>query len=129
MLTGRVPFEDSGSGTSDYAIRKGHIELPVPPPSQFYPAISPELEKILLKALEKNPDLRFQEARDFYDAIEEYERTGLATGALRPAFPVRQLSSGIAAAQAPPERSSALFRRLLLDCLPRSSSSQPFAYR
>ncbi len=87
MLTGRVPFEDSGSGTSDYAIRKGHIELPVPPPSQFYPAISPELEKILLKALEKNPDLRFQEARDFYNAIEEYERTGLATGALRPSLP------------------------------------------
>jgi serine/threonine protein kinase len=83
MLTGRVPFEDSGSGTSDYAIRKGHIELPVPPPSQFYPAISPELEKILLRALEKNPDLRFQEARDFLNAIDEYERTGLATGALR----------------------------------------------
>jgi len=61
--------------------------LPVPPPSQFYPAISPELEKILLKALEKNPDLRFQEARDFYNAIEEYERTGLATGALRPSLP------------------------------------------
>ncbi len=53
MLTGRVPFEDSGSGTSDYAIRKGHIELPVPPPSQFYPAISPELEKIPTESARK----------------------------------------------------------------------------
>jgi eukaryotic-like serine/threonine-protein kinase len=83
MMTGRVPFEDSGSGTSDYAIRKGHIELPVPPPSQFYPAISPELERILLIALEKNPESRFQSAREFLTAIEEYESTGIASGALR----------------------------------------------
>ncbi len=83
MMTGRVPFEDSGSGTSDYAIRKGHIELPVPPPSQFYPAISPELEKILLTALEKNPENRFQSARDFLSAIEEYESLGIHSGTLR----------------------------------------------
>jgi hypothetical protein len=83
MMTGRVPFEDSGSGTSDYAIRKGHIELPVPPPSQFYPAISPELERILLTALEKNPENRFQSAREFLTAIEEFETTGIASGALK----------------------------------------------
>ncbi len=90
MMTGRVPFEDTGSGTSDYAIRKGHIELPVPPPSQFYPAISPELERILLTALEKNPENRFQSAREFLTAIEEYEVTGIASGALRPAMLPRQ---------------------------------------
>lgn len=83
MMTGRVPFEDTGSGTSDYAIRKGHIELPVPPPSQFYPAISPELERILLTALEKNPENRFQSAREFLHAIENYETTGIASGTLR----------------------------------------------
>ena len=87
MLTGRVPFEDSGSGTSDYAIRKGHIELPVPPPSQFYPAISPELEKILLTSLEKDPENRFQSARDLRTAIEDYEQTGLTSGAFRQHLP------------------------------------------
>ena len=78
MLTGHVPFEDDGSGTSDYEIRRGHIELPVPPLSTHYPGISPELEKIVLKALEKNPDDRYQTPRQFLEIIEEYERTGTA---------------------------------------------------
>jgi serine/threonine-protein kinase len=90
MLTGRVPFEDTGSGTSDYAIRKGHIEMPVPPPSQFYPAIAPQLEAILLRSLEKNPETRFQTAREFLVAIEEFERAGVASGALRAAPLPRQ---------------------------------------
>ncbi|MCI0661750.1 MAG: bifunctional serine/threonine-protein kinase/formylglycine-generating enzyme family protein, partial [Acidobacteria bacterium] len=79
MLTGHVPFEDDGSSTSDYEIRRGHIELPVPPLSQHYPSISPELEKIVLKSLEKNPDDRYQTARQFIDIIEEFEYTGTAT--------------------------------------------------
>src|SRR5262249_39070015 len=78
MLTGHVPFEDDGSGTSDYEIRRGHIELPVPPLSKFYPGISHELEKIVFKALEKNPDDRYQTAQQFLDIIEEFEQTGTA---------------------------------------------------
>jgi serine/threonine-protein kinase len=78
LLTGHVPFEDDGTGTSDYEIRRGHIELPVPPFSKYYPGISPELEKIVLKALEKNPDDRYQTARQFCDVIEEFEVTGAA---------------------------------------------------
>lgn len=78
MLTGRVPFEGDGSGTSDYEIRRGHIEMAVPAMSEFYPGISPELEKIVLKSLEKNPDDRFQTARQFLELLEEYELTGTA---------------------------------------------------
>jgi serine/threonine protein kinase len=78
MLTGRVPFEGDGSGTSDYEIRRGHIEMAVPAMSEFYPGISPELEKVVLKALEKNPDERFQTARQFLELLEEYEMTGAA---------------------------------------------------
>jgi eukaryotic-like serine/threonine-protein kinase len=76
MLCGHVPFEDRNSETSDYEIRRGHIELPVPPLAANYPGISPELEKIVFKALEKDPEDRFQTARQFIDTIEEYERTG-----------------------------------------------------
>ena len=87
MLTGRVPFEDDGNATSDYEVRRGHIELPVPLPSVIYPGIPVELEKIVLKALEKNPDDRFQTAADFLRAVEEYERTGssASTSTLRKA--------------------------------------------
>ena len=78
MLTGRVPFEGDGSGTSDYEIRRGHIEMAVPAMSEFYPGISPELEKVVLKSLEKNPDDRFQTSRQFLELLEEYELTGTA---------------------------------------------------
>ncbi len=78
MLTGNVPFSDTGDGTSDYEIRRGHIELPAPPPRQFKPELSPELEKIVLKSLEKDPDDRYQTARDFWILLEEFERSGKA---------------------------------------------------
>jgi serine/threonine-protein kinase len=78
MLTGHVPFEDDGSGTSDYEIRRGHIEMPVPPLSKFYPGISHEIEKIVFKALEKNPDDRYQTAEQFLEVIEDFEQTGTA---------------------------------------------------
>ncbi len=78
MLTGRVPFEDDQNATSDYEVRRGHIEKPVPRPSEVYPGIPLELEKIVLKALEKDPDLRFQDAKVFLQAIESYEQTGQA---------------------------------------------------
>jgi len=78
MLTGRVPFEGDGSGTSDYEIRRGHIEMAVPPMAHYYPGISAELEKVVLKSLEKNPDDRYQTAHQFYELIEEYEQTGSA---------------------------------------------------
>src|SRR5262249_21269386 len=79
MLTGHVPFEDDGSGaSSDYEIRRGHIELPVPPFSKYYPGVSPELEKITFKALEKNPDERYQTGRQFLEILEEFEQTGFA---------------------------------------------------
>ncbi len=78
MLTGNVPFSDTGDGTSDYEIRRGHIELPPPSPRQFKADLSPELEKIVLKSLEKDPDDRYQTARDFYLVLEEFERSGKA---------------------------------------------------
>jgi eukaryotic-like serine/threonine-protein kinase len=78
MLTGHVPFEDDGSGTSDYEIRRGHIEMPVPPLSKFYPGISHELEKIVFKALEKDPNDRYQTAEQFHEVIEDFEQTGSA---------------------------------------------------
>ncbi|MGE0129944.1 MAG: SUMF1/EgtB/PvdO family nonheme iron enzyme [Blastocatellales bacterium] len=78
MLTGHVPFEDEGSGTSDYEIRRGHIELPVPSFSKYYPGVSQELEKITFKALEKSPDDRYQTGQQFLDVLEEFEQTGFA---------------------------------------------------
>ncbi len=46
------------------------VELDVPPPSSIAPGISPDLDLVLLRALERNPELRFQTAAEMADAIE-----------------------------------------------------------
>lgn len=78
MLTGRVPFEDDANATSDYEVRRGHIEMPVPRPSEVYPGVPVELEKIVLKSLEKDPDGRYQSSKEFLAAVDGYLQTGKA---------------------------------------------------
>ncbi|MBI1259508.1 MAG: protein kinase [Chloroflexi bacterium] len=56
MVTGHVPF--SGGHPNDIALM--HIEEPPPSPRQFNPSLSPALEAIILKLLEKRPEDRFQ---------------------------------------------------------------------
>ena len=79
MLTGRLPFEGQAFGEIVDAI------LHQPPPAlvRLNYAVTPEIEGIVRKALEKNPDLRYQTARDLYNdlqrvrtSIEETERHG-----------------------------------------------------
>ena len=65
MLTGRVPFE----GPTDFAILKAQIEDPPAPPRSLVPEIPEELERIVLKALEKSPDARFQTAGELRTAL------------------------------------------------------------
>ena len=45
---------------------------PFPPPSSVRPQIPPELDAIVMCALEKHPDQRFQTARAMRDALEEF---------------------------------------------------------
>ena len=42
----------------------------VPPPSQVVPGFAPEFERILLKLLAKDPDARYQTARELRDDLE-----------------------------------------------------------
>ena len=42
------------------------------PPSQVKPDISPDLEAIILKAMDKNPYNRFQTARDMKQALDDF---------------------------------------------------------
>jgi serine/threonine-protein kinase len=66
MLTGRVPFY--GDKPLDVAIM--HIEEPVPPPRELRPSLSPELEGVLLKVLEKQPEDRYQSGSEFMAALD-----------------------------------------------------------
>jgi serine/threonine-protein kinase len=73
VLTGRLPFERSATG-SDWDIRKGHIELDPPSPLEFRPEIDPALAEIIMRALRKSPNERYQSAADFLEALRNYEQ-------------------------------------------------------
>jgi beta-lactam-binding protein with PASTA domain len=69
MLTGKVPF----GGESAIEIAMKHVnELPRPP-SQLRSEIPPELDQIVLRALAKEPEDRYQTAEDFIEDLERVE--------------------------------------------------------
>ncbi|GCE06838.1 protein kinase domain-containing protein [Dictyobacter aurantiacus] len=61
MLTGRVPF----TADSPVGVTLKHIQTPPIPPSQINSEIPPAIEEVMLKALAKAPEDRFQEAQAF----------------------------------------------------------------
>jgi eukaryotic-like serine/threonine-protein kinase len=69
MLTGKVPF----SGDSAIEIAMKHLnELPKPP-SKIRPEIPSELDHVVLRALAKAPEDRYQTAEEFADDLHRAE--------------------------------------------------------
>ena len=60
MLTGQPPF----TGDTPVSVAYQHVREDPVPPSQKYAGISPELDAVVLKALAKNPDNRYQSAAE-----------------------------------------------------------------
>ena len=60
ILTGQPPFV----GDSPVAVAYQHVREDPVPPSQKRPDISPDLDAVVLKALAKNPDNRYQSAAE-----------------------------------------------------------------
>jgi serine/threonine-protein kinase len=60
LLTGEPPFV----GDSPVAVAYQHVREDPVPPSQKHSGISPELDAVVLKALAKNPDNRYQTAAE-----------------------------------------------------------------
>ncbi|HEX4204133.1 MAG TPA: serine/threonine-protein kinase, partial [Ktedonobacteraceae bacterium] len=67
MLTGTLPFRGS---TSVATIIK-HIKEQPAPPSTLNAHISPEVEAVIMRALQKKPQQRYQTMREFYQAFED----------------------------------------------------------
>jgi serine/threonine protein kinase len=74
MATGKRPFDDTHSGRLTDAI----LHAPVTPPAQLQPRLNPELERITLKCLERDPENRYQLAKEV--AID-LRRLGVSTTA------------------------------------------------
>jgi serine/threonine-protein kinase len=107
MLTGKVPF----SGETPVEIAMKHLSDPPRPPSLERPDISPDLDMVVLRALAKNPDDRFQTAEEM-DAELERVAQGLGVTAATADAATMVLSGADAAPTSiiPPRRPPATTR-------------------
>jgi serine/threonine-protein kinase len=70
MLTGKTPF----TGDTPVEIAMKHLSDPPRPPSVERPDIPPDLDMIVLRALAKNPDDRFQTAEEMDAELDRVSR-------------------------------------------------------
>lgn len=73
-VTGKPPFDSK----VQFEIMLAHVNTPPTPPSAANPELPPELDRIILRALEKDPTRRFQTAREFRQSLESLVPAGEA---------------------------------------------------
>jgi Tol biopolymer transport system component len=82
MLTGRRPFD----GPSPAVIFSEILTRTPAPPSQLVPGLAPDLDRIVLRALEKDRELRYQTAADLRADLRRLRQgSGSAATAAMPA--------------------------------------------
>jgi len=87
MATGRMPFE----GSSPWEICGAILHTRATPPSRLNAQVPPELDRIILKALEKGRDDRYQHASELRADLKRLKRdTG--TGQVSAAQPVESIA-------------------------------------
>lgn len=67
MVAGRLPFDTSSSDL--VSIIYQHLEKPPMPPSEFNPDCPPQVEAVIMRALEKDRDHRYKSADDMARAL------------------------------------------------------------
>ena len=72
LATGRRPF----GSRSGVALTDAILHEPPPPPSSLSASLSPALESVILKALDKDPELRYQSAKDLLVDLERLQLRG-----------------------------------------------------
>src|SRR3989344_452629 len=66
-VTGRLPFERR----TDYALMHAQVQENPPSPKEFQRRLPPDLESVILKAMAKDPNRRFQTMAEFRTALLE----------------------------------------------------------
>jgi TolB-like protein len=67
MLAGRLPFEGGSPETLLYKV----LNEPVPPPSELRPEISPALDRVTMRLLQRAQMQRYQSARELAEVLAE----------------------------------------------------------
>jgi serine/threonine-protein kinase len=74
MLTGKVPF----TGPNPFVIMNERLLNNPIPPREVNPEISPELQEIIYRALERDPSKRYPNCHEFALDLEHPEKVGVA---------------------------------------------------
>jgi serine/threonine protein kinase len=74
MLTGKVPF----TGPNPFVIMNERLLNNPIPPREVNPEISPELQEIIYRALERDPNKRYPNAHEFALDLQHPEKVGVA---------------------------------------------------
>ncbi len=69
MVSGRAPFQGNAP-----TIMRAHLFEAPPPPSTFRPDLGTELEKVILKAIAKKPEDRFNSLSEMMEALRAVSR-------------------------------------------------------
>ena len=121
MLVGRPPFR----GESAVSVAYQHVTAEVVPPSRLNTDVSLELENVVMRALDKDPDRRYETAADFH-----HDLLVLLAGRPSPAAQAPVASTGRAGPAEdlppPPPRADEAYRRL--QGQPRQPSQLPFIF-
>ncbi len=70
MLTGRVPFE----GESPVSVALKHIREVPPPPRELNPRVPPSAERVVIRAMAKDSERRYQTAAEMLRDLESLQR-------------------------------------------------------
>lgn len=73
MLTGKLPFK----GSSPAEVMRARLIGPPIPPRVPVPSISPHLQEVLYRALEKDPRNRYARAHEFVHDLQHLDRVGI----------------------------------------------------
>jgi eukaryotic-like serine/threonine-protein kinase len=96
MLTGRKPFQADTS----FTVLNAQLNEAPTPPIQVNPTLPPQLNAIVLRAMEKQPEARFQTADEFRNALKALREPLAAQPAPLP--PVQTPEFGYAPGAPPP---------------------------
>ena len=70
MLTGRTPFEKTDT---DWGIQEAIVRKKFQAPNKLEPGVPKRLAKIVMRAIEKKPEMRFQSIAEMLDSIKKAE--------------------------------------------------------
>jgi serine/threonine protein kinase len=74
MLTGKVPF----TGENAFLIMNDRLLNNPLPPREIDPTITPQLQEIIYRAMERNPKSRYASAHEFARDLQQQEHVGVA---------------------------------------------------